>query len=108
MVNGTGHRLLWVTVMQIRDMQRLAGVTDVVGEHAGSTEEAWAIALLRVAHHGIEDLPDAERQQAAMLRADGIAGEHVGHLVVERVPAIGIDSGWVLARSEEHTSELQS
>src|SRR5579885_3852518 len=47
-------------------VQRLAGIADIVGENSGGAQELRfrSVALLAKLDHGVEDLPDAERQRA--------------------------------------------
>ena len=97
MVDGAGGRLLGIAVMQIGDVQRLAGVTDIMRQHAGGAQEARMVSGTDEGHHRVEDLPYPERQQAAVLGRDAFAGQQVGHRVVELVPAVRIDPGGHLA-----------
>src|SRR5574340_1153601 len=70
------HRLLFrmvrATVMQKRDVQRLAGITYVMREDAASADELGNFSLPDKLHHVLIDLPDAERKCAAFVKVKAV------------------------------------
>jgi len=69
-MDDMGLRLQRVAVVQEGNVQRLAGVADIVGQDAGRIHEFRHLVVLHEREHGIENLPDTEWQQAAMLQLD--------------------------------------
>ena len=75
--------------MEFRNVQRLAGVADVVRDNSGSADKLVDLVVRSEIDHQIEDLPHTDRERAAAVLADSL---------VKCVPHVGIDILLVFAK----------
>src|SRR6185437_10729600 len=59
--------MIRITVEQIGNVERLAGIAHIMGNDARGAHEPRGVAVLNRVDHLIVDLPDAERQQPSAL-----------------------------------------
>lgn len=63
-MHATAAARLRIAVVQIGGVEWLAGIADVVGEYASSGDEFGEVAMVQGSTRDVEELPDAEGQQA--------------------------------------------
>src|SRR6266536_664941 len=84
--------MVFVVVMKAGNMQRLAGVADVMSRAAGGAQERHYVSLLHGLDHGDITLPDAEGQRARI---------RARYALIILVPNRWIDIGRVLREIEQ-------
>src|SRR6185312_4252388 len=87
-----------VSVMQVRAVQRLAGVADIVRTSTRRGHKSRDVLLLCGIAHLIEELPDSEGKQAAA---------RIFHSLVIRQPEIRIHVRRILAKIQQSLSAMR-